>query len=974
VDITAPLFQWKAGVNAMMDNIYFGTDPNPGLMSTQPSMMQLYFYPMPLEPGATYYWRVDTTSTAGVLSTGSVWSFTVMPVTATVPSPADGASWLVFSGQTLSWKVGQNAPTHDVYFGTDKAAVEAGDASVLKASSLADATFETGALEPSTTYYWRVDEIDAAGSKFVGDVWSFTTTLTGLGHATREIWENIEGTVVNDLVTAETFLACAPDIVDEVPNFAFDDRADNYGARLSAWLYVPEAGEYTFWVASDDASALFLGADPGKAVKIAQVSGWAGNYAWDSAAEQKSKPIMLDKGTYYIEALMKEGGGGDNLSAAWQGPAVPNRALISGGYLEPYVRQWVSAPSPADGATGLPAAVELSWCPGVDAAQQDVYFGTSKAAVSAGDASVFKGRQAESTLALDVLVWGATYYWRVDEVTAAGDVFAGPVWSFSIVDSVGIDNFDAYDVAPAAPAAGPLGWWKFDGNAKDSSGNGLNGTENGGVGYGDGVDGQAIHMDGVDDFVVVGSVGISGTMPRTIAGWVKADTTNIVDWTNVFGFTSKPDGACYLSFDIDKIGGANQYCIHCYCFEIGYVEIDLEWHHMAASYDGTTIKWYGDGKLFGSSAQALNTQDNVQMGKRGHAAGGNFPGAVDDVRIYNTVLSLAEIESLAGFVPTNVLPDAWVAAGTVTAAADADVAQQGAKSMKLVYDNSVAPYQGSVSFVLAAPIDVTAAESVSVWVLGDPANAPATLSLALEDSAGAVAVMSHPDPAATQVGTWTKVDVPLAALAGVDLTAVTKVTIGVGNGTAGGAGTLYIDDVRVGRPVVSVTPVDVTAPGDVIHGIPESDVCGGSSSTNVSPCGELPPLVIDNKSSTKYLNFKGDFDPGETASGFTVTPAAGLTIVTGMTFTSANDSPERDPAAFELYGSNDGAEWTLIAAGDIADFALAAAYPRLTKTVTPIAFANDVAYTQYKVLFTAIRNAATANSMQIAEVELLGVK
>jgi hypothetical protein len=94
-----------------------------------------------------------------------------------------------------------------------------------------------------------------------------------------------------------------------------------------------------------------------------------------------------------------------------------------------------------------------------------------------------------------------------------------------------------------------------------------------------------------------------------------------------------------------------------------------------------------------------------------------------------------------------------------------------------------------------------------------------------------------------------------------------------------------------------------------------------------------------------------------------------------MSFTTANDATERDPVAFELYGSNvdiDG-PYDLIAAGPIVDFAQAVAWPRYTKNTTPIIFDNDMAYAHYRVLFTAIRNPGSANSMQIAEIELLGV-
>ena len=136
------------------------------------------------------------------------------------------------------------------------------------------------------------------------------------------------------------------------------------------------------------------------------------------------------------------------------------------------------------------------------------------------------------------------------------------------------------------------------------------------------------------------------------------------------------------------------------------------------------------------------------------------------------------------------------------------------------------------------------------------------------------------------------------------------------------------------------------------------------------PDAETPELSIDNDTATKFLHFKGFSEP----TGIQVTPAAGASIVTGLSFTTANDAAERDPVAFELYGSNDSIDgpYTLIAGGEIADFAQATAWPRFTKNETPITFDNDVAYTHYQLLLTAVRDPASANSMQIAEIELLG--
>jgi len=163
---------------------------------------------------------------------------------------------------------------------------------------------------------------------------------------------------------------------------------------------------------------------------------------------------------------------------------------------------------------------------------------------------------------------------------------------------------------------------------------------------------------------------------------------------------------------------------------------------------------------------------------------------------------------------------------------------------------------------------------------------------------------------------------------------------------------------------------DVTGPADVVLGVPNDGLMNGNDFG--WPGAETPPLSVDNNTGTKFLHFKGEDEP----TGIQVTPAAGVSIVTGLTFTTANDSPERDPISFELSGSNESIDgpYELIAAGDIVDFAQATAWPRFTMNATEIAFDNAVAYKHYQVMFPTIRNPATSNSMQIAEIELLGIK
>jgi hypothetical protein len=127
------------------------------------------------------------------------------------------------------------------------------------------------------------------------------------------------------------------------------DRADNYGAALRGYLLPPATGTYTFWVASDDNSELLLSptTNPATATRIAYVSDWTSPRQWTKYASQKSTNCTLVAGqAYYIEARVKEGGGGDNIAVAWAGPATGNQTnVIEGLYLAPCHINYLPHPS-----------------------------------------------------------------------------------------------------------------------------------------------------------------------------------------------------------------------------------------------------------------------------------------------------------------------------------------------------------------------------------------------------------------------------------------------------------------------------------------------------------------------------------------------------------------------------------------------------------------------------------------------------
>ncbi|MES2920383.1 MAG: Ig-like domain-containing protein [Verrucomicrobiota bacterium] len=112
------------------------------------------------------------------------------------------------------------------------------------------------------------------------------------------------------------------------------NSGQNVGSDLGHHVYgvivPPTTGDYTFWIASDDSSELYLSSDgnPFNVSKIASVSGYTAYQSWDEKTSQKSVVIPLQGGrAYYLEVLHKEGGGGDHLSVAWQGPGFVRKLL-----------------------------------------------------------------------------------------------------------------------------------------------------------------------------------------------------------------------------------------------------------------------------------------------------------------------------------------------------------------------------------------------------------------------------------------------------------------------------------------------------------------------------------------------------------------------------------------------------------------------------------------------------------------------
>lgn len=179
-----------------------------------------------------------------------------------------------------------------------------------------------------------IDNFGAADSAMVNIVVN-GQHCAGTGTIRREVWTGIAGTTVSTIPVNDP-----PSSISQLSLFeAPGNDGDNYGSRIRGYVCVPSTGAYTFWIASDDQSELWLSTDdsPSNKVKIASVTGHTQRRQWDKYTTQRSAAITLQAGyRYYIEALHKEATGTDHLAVGWQLPGGTLERPIAGNRLIPF--------------------------------------------------------------------------------------------------------------------------------------------------------------------------------------------------------------------------------------------------------------------------------------------------------------------------------------------------------------------------------------------------------------------------------------------------------------------------------------------------------------------------------------------------------------------------------------------------------------------------------------------------------------
>ncbi len=702
---------------------------------------------------------------------------------------------------------------------------------------------------------------------------------------------------------------------------------------------------------------------------------------------------------------------------------VSNDDLPRGEVISEWINNWYlpnasgaeksSNPSPAGGATDVAPAVVLSWSPGEFAASHDVYLGSNFEDVNSattGDAA-YRGQQAETRYDAGTLTLGETYFWRIDEVNSAPDstVFTGDVWRF--------------EVEPVSFAV-PIGAVTATASSMDDVQD-PNNTVNG-----SGLNENDEHSILLDDMWSSSATDMAPWIQFEFAQVQKLEKAHV--WNHntqtetVLGFGIKEaqievsvDGETWVDLGIVELPQANALPTY-----TGF-ELPL---------DGTVAKFVkvtalSNHSMLGLPQKGLSEVRFYALPMRARmeipASGSTGLDPLVDLS-WRAGRDAAQHEILMGTDPNALAPVATVDDPAHTAALDLDsTVYWQINEINDAMDPAV--WEGDIwSLDTAEYVTVDDMESYQskegsyvweTWVDGfdDDDNGALlghngddmetdivfqgrqslpyyygqngasvseaqrdinrnwsehgiqTLSVAFRGQDGNTGSLyvKIDDKKISYTGlainiarpTWSVWNIDLGAT-GANLNDVKVLTIGVEGATT--SGLLYVDAIFLYPVIFDDRLADITTPGDPIWGVPnDSDW----------PEGEAPEFVIDDSSTTKYLHFKGE--TGET--GFEVTPSVGRTIVTGLTFTTANDAAGRDPIAYQLSGSNAGREgpYTVIAEGDIVDFSQATEWPRFTENETQITFENTTAYAHYKFIITAIRDVA-ADMTQVAEVELLG--
>jgi hypothetical protein len=471
-------------------------------------------------------------------------------------------------------------------------------------------------------------------------------------------------------------------------------------------------------------------------------------------------------------------------------------------------------PKPASGSTSnIDDVTSVSWSAGDNAAEHDVYFGTYRDAVANADESdtsgIYRGRQgATSYTPSEGIGWGQNHYWRVDEYNTDGTISTGRLWSFAIADHIVVDDFESYnDLDEADPASNRIYLAWVDGFDNPA----VNGSI---VGYANPPFAEQTIVHGgsqsmpffYDNGVGISEATLTLTYPRD---WSRHEIGILSLWFrgNPAGFLEDPAGTFTISAAGSDIWNTTDE------FRYAYKQLS------------------GAGSI---TAQVLGVQNTDPWAKAGVMIRQALDPGSKFAAVYITPGNGCRFQ--ARLTPsTNATSDTSVVTTeqtAITAPYWVRIERDVADNFNGYYSSDGVTWQamswnpqkismpsdvyiglaftshssGVIGEAQFSDVSTTGAVSALPWTheaigIDMASNDPESMFVALNGSAA----VNHDNPNAALIGDWTewRIDLQNFADQGINLGNVNTITLGFGNKsnpTAGGAGMVFFDDIRLYRP------------------------------------------------------------------------------------------------------------------------------------------------------------------------------
>ena len=438
----------------------------------------------------------------------------------------------------LTWAPGVFDGTHNVYFGTSFEDIESG---TTPTATLDVNSFDPGRLEFGQTYYWRVDEVNDTADKtvFKGKIWSFTAEPYAVQIPASDV--NVTGSSSSNEFSSPATTTDGSGLDEngvhatEPETMWFTQMADPDPWIQFEFDGIKKLDTMTVWN-SNSAAEAFLG----YGVKGVEIAYSAEGETWDILVDVNEfsrapglpsydQPDTIDFGGVAAKIVRL------NIQSNW-GDVMPSYSLSEVQFN--VIPAAARTPVPVSDATGVRPDDVVSWRAGREAAQSTVYASTDANDVIAGVAPSATSNTNSISLSSFDLQMGTTYYWRVDEVNEVEveSVWAGPVWSFSTVATIVVDDFESYsNDSPDRPFQAWLDGFGYSADEFFPAGYGGNGT---GAAIGHDIwSGDSTHYNG--DIMETGRTiaGSNQSMPfyysnsGTVASETKRTFAVPQDWT-----------------------------------------------------------------------------------------------------------------------------------------------------------------------------------------------------------------------------------------------------------------------------------------------------------------------------------------------------------------------------------------------------------------------------------------------------------